>query len=500
MATRLEDVRNAKIEKYKELVNKFYDPFKLEKYNKTHFIADVRKKYEKINENSDDLISTTGRIIAIRGHGKLQFLDLKDSTGEIQIILRADNLKEFEIVKFISIGDIIGIKGNPIKTRSGALSIQVNDLTILSKNIMPLPEKWHGLQDQEIRYRKRYVDFIMNPDAKKAVEIKANVIRYMREYLFDKGFLEVETPTLHSIAGGANAKPFVTHHNSLDIDLYLRIAPELYLKRLIAGGFEKIFEIGKNFRNEGIDFKHNPEFTSMELYWAYSDYKDIIKITEEIISHIIKKLSNKENVVYDEKEINFRRPWKIATMTELVKEETGIDFDKIDEKEALELARKNNIEVPYDTSKGNILAEFFDEFVEKTLINPTFVIKHPVETSPLAKKDPENPKFTNRFELYINGWEIANAFSELNDPFDQYDRFKRQMELKAKGDEEANDIDYDYIEALETGLPPTGGLGIGIDRLAMLIADVHSIRDVLAFPLLRPEETTLQKILENKKK
>jgi len=501
MTTRLEEVRQQKIQKLEELKKASYNPYEFEKFAIDMDLGTFRKKFDYLkNEEQDKTqVSLASRIVTIRGHGKLQFMDLKDNDGHCQIVFKADEVSNFDLVKFIGTGDIVGVKGIPTRTKVGELSLLVKEFTILSKNIMPLPEKWHGLVDPELKYRKRYVDFIMDDESRNAVLTRSKVVWEMRKMLADKGFVEIETPMLHPLVGGANAKPFVTHHNALDIDLYLRIAPELHLKRLIVGGFNKVFEIGRNFRNEGIDFKHNPEFTTIELYWAYADYEDIMNLTEEIISGIVKKLTGSEVVEYEGKKINFARPWKRVSMVDAIKVETGIDFNKVDDKKAIELAREHKIDMPYDSSKGYVIAEFFGKYVEEKLVNPTFVTKYPVEVSPLAKRDPKNKEYTNRFELFINGWEFANAFSELNDPFDQYERFKRQLELKELGDKEACDMDYDFIEALETALPPTGGLGIGIDRLGMIVANKHSIRDILAFPLLRPEETTLQEILEGKK-
>lgn len=504
MSTRLEDIRLQKIEKLTKIKEIAYDPFEIEKYDVKDKILDLRSKYDTLkNEESGNAEhSIAGRVTGIRSYGKMMFIDLKDMTGKIQLLFRQESLgeKEYEIAKLIGSGDIAGAKGIVSRTKAGELSLHVKSFLILSKNIMPLPDSHFGLQDAELKYRKRYVDLNIDDSSKDTLIKRSKVIESVRKILQDKGFIEVETPMLNSLLGGASAKPFITHHNALDTDLYLRVAPELYLKRLTVGGLEKVFEIGKNFRNEGIDFKHNPEFTSMELYWAYADYEDIMNITEEIIKNAVLKANGTLELEYEGKKISFDGKWKRISMVEAVKEKTGIDFDKISDDEARELAKKHKIEVKYDTSKGKILSEFFGELVEKTLIEPTFVTKHPVETSPLAKRDPKNKAYTNRFELFINGWEIANAFSELNDPFDQYQRFKHQLELKAKGDDEANDMDYDFIEALETGLPPTGGLGIGIDRLVMLVTNRHSIQDVIAFPLMRNVKSTLQDILEQEDK
>jgi len=499
MASRLEEVRNEKIRKLNELQKERYNPYEIEKFDKQIDIDKLLEKYKNIQNGQEvnDIVKTAGRVLSIRGHGKLFFLDLSDQTGKIQIVIREDKTKTFNDYKYIGAGDYLGVTGTITRTNSGELSIIVNDFLILSKNIMPLPDKWHGLEDPELRYRKRYIDLAIDKTVRDKLFAKFKMIENIRKHLASKGFLEVETPVLHSLLSGASAKPFVTHHNALDIDMYLRIAPECYLKRLLVGGFEKVYEIGRNFRNEGIDFKHNPEFTMMELYWAYADYEDIMNLTEEIICEAFKQTTGKETLIYEGKEINLKRPWKRISMYQSVKDATGYDFNKISEEEAKAIAKKEGIELEFDSSRGNILSLLFEKHVEETLIQPTFVTQHPIEISPLAKINYKDKRYTQRFELFINTWEIANAFSELNDPFDQYERLKKQVEQKEMGNEEANDMDYDFVEALETGLPPTGGLGIGIDRLAMLITDSHSIRDILAFPLLRPDKGTLQVLFES---
>ncbi len=498
MASRLEEIRNEKIKKLEALQKERYNPYEIEKFDKQFSTEQLRTKYNSIAQDTEskETVKTAGRVLSIRGHGKLYFLDLSDETGKIQVILRGDKTNHFDDYKYLGIGDFIGVTGTITKTNSGELSINTQDFLILSKNIMPLPDKWHGLEDAEIKYRKRYIDLAIDKTVRDKLFAKFKMIENIRKHLASKGFLEVETPVLHSLLSGASAKPFVTHHNALDIDMFLRIAPECYLKRLIVGGFEKVYEIGRNFRNEGIDFKHNPEFTMMELYWAYADYEDIMNLTEEIITEAFKQTTGKETLVYEGKEISLKRPWKRISMYQSVKDKTGYDFNKISEQEALDIAKKEAIEIEFDSSKGKILSLLFEKHVEHDLIQPTFVTQHPIEISPLAKINYKDQRYTQRFELFINTWEIANAFSELNDPFDQYNRLKKQVELKELGDEEANDMDYDFVEALETGLPPTGGLGIGIDRLAMLITDSHSIRDILAFPLLRPDKGTLQVLFE----
>lgn len=500
MASRLEEIRNEKIKKLEALKKERYNPYEIEKFEKEYDTNKIKQEFESVKENeeSEKMVKTAGRITSIRGHGKLFFLDLNDFYGKIQIIIRADKTNNFDDYKYIGVGDYLGVEGPITKTKSGELSIIVKNFQILTKNIMPLPDKWHGLEDPEIKYRKRYLDLAIDKDVREKLYLKFKMIEEIRKFLTSKGFLEVETPVLHSLLSGASAKPFITHHNALDIDMYLRIAPECYLKRLIVGGFEKIYEIGRNFRNEGIDFKHNPEFTMMELYLAYADYEDIMNLTEEIICEAFKRTTGKDTIVYEGKEISLKRPWKRISMYQSVKDATGYDFNIITDDEAKEIAKKEGLELEYDSSKGKILSDLFEKYVEKDLINPTFVTQHPVEISPLAKLNYKDTRYTQRFELFINTWEIANAFSELNDPFDQYERLKKQVEQKELGNEEANDMDYDFLEALETGLPPTGGLGIGIDRLAMLITNSHSIRDILAFPLLRPDKGTLELLLEPK--
>lgn len=386
-------------------------------------------------------------------------------------------------------GDIIGIKGFVFKTRTEEISVHAKEVVLLSKSLRPLPEKFHGLKDMDLRYRQRYIDLIVNPEVKKTFEMRSKIIREIRNILDEKGYLEVETPILNTISGGATAKPFITHHNSLDIDMYLRIATELNLKRLIVGGYDKVYEMGRIFRNEGMDIRHNPEFTSIELYAAYEDYYDMMNITEELFSKVAMKVCGTMKIEYQGQEIDLTPTWKRITMIDSIKETTGIDFNTIQsDDEAVALAKEKGIGIPDQTkeTRGDVISLFFEEYVEKTLIQPTFIYDYPVEISPLAKRKAEDPRLTERFEVFIGGREYGNAFSELNDPIDQYDRFKKQVEAREAGDEEAGMMDEDYINALEIGLPPTGGLGIGIDRLIMLLTDSASIRDVLLFPTMKP--------------
>jgi lysyl-tRNA synthetase class 2 len=430
--------------------------------------------------------------MAIRGHGKAAFFDLQDQQGRIQIYIKKDNVNEriFRIFKLLDIGDIVGVAGEVFKTHKGEISVFLADITVLAKSLKPLPEKWHGLKDVEIRYRQRYLDLIVNPDVKETFIIRSKMINSMRSYLNEKGFLEVETPVLSPLAGGAAARPFITHHNALDIDLYLRIATELYLKRLIVGGFERVYEIGKDFRNEGISIKHNPEFTMIELYQAYADYNDMMHLTEDLIAHVAQQVLGTTKTMYQNEEIDLTPPWKRLTLMDAVKVYTDIDFTKIKtSEEAYRAAKSLNIEeVSENDSIGKILNAVFEEKVESNLIQPTFILDYPIEISPLAKKKEENPNLTYRFEAFIMGREIANAFSELNDPIDQKDRFLNQLKEREAGDEEAHMYDEDFITALEYGMPPTGGLGIGIDRLVMLMTDSYSIRDVILFPTMRPKD------------
>ena len=477
-------IRRDKLNKLKE---EGKNPFEIRKFNKTHTSQEIKDHYEEL-EGKD--VTIAGRMMAKRIMGKASFCHIQDGEGRIQSYVSINELGEesYKQFKEDDIGDIIGITGFVFKTKTGEISIHAKEVTLLTKSLRPLPEKFHGLKDTDLRYRQRYVDLIVNPEVKETFEKRTKIIKEMRRILDEKGYMEVETPILQTIAGGASAKPFITHHNSLDIDMYLRVAPELYLKRLIVGGFDKVYEIGRNFRNEGMDIKHNPEFTNMELYAAYENMEDMMAITEELISTIAKNVLGTTKITYQGVDIDLTPSWRRVTMIDIVKEKTGVDFNEIEtDEQAQEAARKAGIEIdPIKPTRGDILAQFFDEKVEETLIQPTIVYNYPIENSPLAKKVPEDPRMTQRFELFIGGREYANAFSELNDPIDQYERFLAQVKAREAGDEEANMMDTDFVNALEYGLPPTGGLGIGLDRLIMLLTDQASIRDILLFPTMKP--------------
>ncbi|SHI95432.1 lysyl-tRNA synthetase, class II [Geosporobacter subterraneus DSM 17957] len=485
----LSEVLRIRRDKLKKLVEMGRDPFKIEKYKATAFSKDIKENFGAME---GQLVAIAGRIMAKRTMGKAAFLDIQDKQGRIQSYVRQDAIgeEEYDILVTYDIGDIVGIQGTVFKTKQGEVSIKASEVLLLSKSLQVLPEKWHGLKDQEIRYRQRYVDLIVNPEVKETFLKRNKIIKAIREFLDDRGYLEVETPILTTIAGGAAARPFVTHHNTLDLDMQLRIANELYLKRLIVGGFDKVYEMGKMFRNEGISIKHNPEFTNIELYAAYEDYEDMMDITENIVAYCAEKANGTTVVNYQGREIDFKPPWRRVSMHDLVKEKTGIDFYAFESDEEARKAAKEklHLEVEGHMKKGHLVSLAFEEFCEKDLIQPTFVLHHPVEVSPLAKRNPDNPLITNRFEAFANTWEIANAFSELNDPIDQKQRFEEQLAQKEAGDEEAHPMDDDFINALEVGLPPTGGLGIGVDRLIMLLTDSPSIRDIILFPTMKPIE------------
>ena len=474
-------------EKLKELQDQGKDPFEITKFNRTNTAGEIKSNYEKFEEKD---VTVAGRIIAKRIMGKASFCTIQDCDEKIQSYVSINDLGEesYKVFKTFDIGDIIGITGFVFKTRTEEISVHAKEVTLLSKSLRPLPEKFHGLKDPDLRYRQRYTDLIVNPEVKQSFVLRSKIISQVRKILEGKGYLEVETPILNTISGGATARPFITHHNSLDIDMYLRIALELNLKRLIVGGFDKVYEIGRVFRNEGMDIRHNPEFTMLELYAAYEDFHDMMDITEEIFSKTAQEVLGTTKITYQGQDIDLTPGWKRITMIDSIKEATGIDFNEIEtDEEALKIAKEKGIEVPeIKQTRGDVISLFFDEYVEKTLIQPTFVYEYPVEISPLAKKCPNNKKMTERFEVFIGGREYGNAFSELNDPIDQYERFKKQVEAKEAGDEEAGMMDEDYIQALEIGLPPTGGLGIGIDRLVMLLTDAASIRDALLFPTMKP--------------
>lgn len=473
-------IRREKLEKLKADGK---NPHSIVNFRNRSLSKDIKDNFE---EFEGKVVRVAGRIMARRGHGNMSFMDVQDSLGQIQVVNRknimGDNFKE---TKGYDIGDIIGIEGKVFKTNQGEISIETEHADLLTKSLQILPEKWHGLKDPDIRYRQRYVDLIVNPEVKDVFVLRSKIISEIRKFLENRGFLEVETPILNTIAGGASARPFITHHNSLDIGMYLRIASELYLKRLIVGGFDKVYEIGRMFRNEGMDATHNPEFTTMELYQAYGDFEDMMEITETMVEEVANKVKGTTLVEFDGKEIELKTPWRRISMIDAVKEYSGVDFNEITEYEdAVKIAKEKNVEVK--STRGEIIAEFFDEFVEDKLIQPTFIIDYPVEISPLAKRKNDDESLTYRFEAFVNGAEIANAFSELNDAVDQKQRFLDQVAKREAGDDEAHMMDYDFVNALEVGMPPTGGLGIGIDRLIMILTGQRSIRDVLLFPTMKP--------------
>ncbi len=475
-------------DKLTELQEQGKDPYQITKFNRTNTAGEIKSNYEKFEQKD---VTVAGRIIAKRIMGKASFCTIQDCDEKIQSYVSINDLGEesYKAFKTWDIGDIIGITGFVFKTRTEEISVHAKEVTLLSKSLRPLPEKFHGLKDPDLRYRQRYTDLIVNPEVKQTFIIRSKIISKIREILDEKGFLEVETPILNTISGGATAKPFITHHNALNIDMYLRIALELNLKRLIVGGFDKVYEMGRVFRNEGMDIRHNPEFTELELYSAYQDYHDMMDITEEIFSRTAKEVLGTTKITYQDQEIDLTPGWKRISMIEAIKEVTGIDFNEINtDEEAVQLAKERKIEIPDKTkeTRGDVISLFFDEYVEETLIQPTFIYDYPVEISPLAKKCPNDKRMTERFEVFIGGREYGNAFSELNDPIDQYERFKKQVEAREAGDEEAGMMDEDYIQALEIGLPPTGGLGIGVDRFVMLLTNCSSIRDALLFPTMKP--------------
>lgn len=454
----------------------------------THRAADIAAQFDELSEKETE-VKMAGRIMAIRGHGKTCFMDMQDKTGRIQVYVRKDVLGEenYALIKLMDIGDTVGITGTAFRTHMGELSIKANSVEMLSKSLRPLPEKWHGLKDVETRYRQRYVDLIVNPEVRDTFVKRSQIIRSVREVLDSHDFLEVETPILNTIAGGAAARPFISYHNALDMQVYMRIAPELYLKRLIVGGMDRVYEMGRVFRNEGIDNRHNPEFTSVEIYQAFADYRDMMDLTEEVVVKTAEKVLGTTTINYEGTTIELASPWKRMSMIEAVKEYSGKDFTNVtDLEEARAIAKELNVAVEPSFGIGKIINACFEEYVEDKLIQPTFITGHPKEISPLAKSNPENPEITDRFEAYIYGREICNGFTELNDPIDQKERFLKQVEERANGDEEANMMDEDFVNALEYGLPPTGGLGIGIDRLVMFLTNSSTIRDVLFFPTMKP--------------
>ena len=481
----ISEVRKVRQAKLAELVAAGKDPFEITTYDRTATAGAIRADYDAY---ADKDVSVAGRLMSKRVMGKASFGHIADSDGELQLYFSRDDMgvEAYREFKKLDVGDIIGVKGNVFRTKTGEITVHVAEYTLLVKSLLPLPEKYHGLKDPELRYRQRYVDLIANPGVKEIFIKRSKIVSAIREYLDGEGFYEVETPVLNTLAGGANARPFITHHNTLDVDMYLRIATELYLKRCIVGGFEKVYEVGRIFRNEGMDPKHNPEFTTVEVYQAYTDYNGMMDLTENLIRHCAMKACGTLDITYQGEKISFEGPWERLTMSDAVKRYTGLDFDKEDLAELIKKANGMGLELSADTTWGNALYQVFDNFVEEKLTGPVFVTDYPVEVSPLAKKKKSDPRLTERFELFIACREMANAFSELNDPLDQRERFAAQMAAKAKGDEEAQPYDEDFVNALEYGMPPTGGMGLGVDRLVMLLTDSYTIREVLLFPTMKP--------------
>jgi lysyl-tRNA synthetase class 2 len=475
-------------EKLAKLKEKNINPYPYG-FVKTHLSSEIIDNFEELG-GAENEVKIAGRIIALRPHGKTLFAHVKDGAGKIQIYVKSDEVgkDKFKLFDLFDIGDFLGVTGKVFKTKTGEITIRATDFQILSKSLRPLPEKWHGLQDKELRFRQRYVDLIVNDEVKKIFLFRTELIKALREFLDDLGFVEVETPTLQPLYGGAFARPFVTHHNTLDIDLYLRIADELYLKRLIVGGFEKVYEVCKVFRNEGMDRNHNPEFTMLELYQAYADYNDIMQLYESLLNFAVTKALGSNQFEFEGNRIDLTPPWKRMPMMESIKEYAGVDLVGKNEDEIRKAAEDLNVKEELNRPKGKLIEAIFETQVQPKLIQPTFITDYPVEMSPLAKYHREKEGLTERFELFIGGCEMGNAFSELNDPVDQRERFKQQAELAKRGDEEAQVLDEDFIRALEYGMPPTGGLGFGVDRLVMVLTDTHSIREVIFFPQMKPEE------------
>lgn len=501
MTEELNELLKVRIEKLNELKAKGINPFPYT-YDKTHEATQLIEKYKELKEGEEsaEIVSIAGRIMTKRGHGKASFATLQDDSGRIQIYAKQDIIgaDKYEIYSKLDMGDIIGVKGHIFKTKTGEVTVRALEFEILCKSLHPLPEKWHGLTDKEIRYRERYVDLMVNPEVKAVFVKRSKIVSLIRKILEEKGFLEVETPILNMLQGGAAAKPFETFHDALNMPLFMRIAPELYLKRLIVGGFEKVFEIGRVFRNEGISYKHNPEFTIIEIYQAYADYNDIMQLTEDLIVAAAKATNNGSlQIEFKGEKIDLTPPWKRISLTDALAE-AGVMIAGKSENEIRQIAKEKGIEGSSEIGIGKIINLLYDKFVEATLRQPTFIIDHPIETSPLAKKHRSKPGQVERFELIIAGMELANAFSELNDPIDQRERFSKQAELKAAGDTEAESMDEDFLRALEYGMPPTGGLGVGIDRLVMLLTGQPSIRDVIPFPHMKPLAQTQPSLEENK--
>ena len=484
----LSELLQIRRDKLSQLQQEGRDPFQLTRYQADAYSAQIKENFETMEGST---VRVAGRLMSKRGMGKAIFCDLQDVQGRIQLYVRIDELGEEEFARFkrVDIGDIVGVEGEVFKTKRGEISVKAHSVTLLAKSLRPLPEKFHGLTDKETRYRQRYVDLIMNPEVRQAFVVRSRFIKHVRDFMDNRGYIEVETPVLNTISGGATARPFITHHNTLDLDMYMRIATELPLKRLIVGGMDRVYEIGRIFRNEGMDPKHNPEFTTIELYQAYADFNDMMDLFEDLLSSAAMKILGTYHLHWQGEDLDLTPGWPRMTMAEAVKVHTGLDFMAIpSDEEAVAAAKSIGVELPQtaDPTWGNALYECFDQKVEDKLVQPTFITMHPVDVSPLAKRSPKDPRLTERFELFICRSEMGNAFSELNDPIDQRQRFQKQVELRAKGDDEAGMMDEDYITALEYGMPPTGGLGIGIDRCVMLLTDSDSIRDVILFPTMKP--------------
>ncbi|MBC7286592.1 MAG: lysine--tRNA ligase [Armatimonadetes bacterium] len=477
-----------RVEKLRRLQAEGRDPFAIHKYTRTHRAFEIATGYTGL---AGSLVSVAGRLTAMRRHGKSTFADLHDETGRIQLLARYDVLGESRYAEFLDldVGDIIGAKGKVFKTRTGEISVEIEEFTLLTKTLRPLPEKYHGLRDVELRSRRRYLDLMVNPDTRETFRARSRMIRALRSVLDQRGFIEVETPVMQPVYGGAAARPFTTHHNALDTDLYLRIALELYHKRLIVGGFERVYEIGKVFRNEGIDARHNPEFTMLEAYQAYADFTDMMRLIEDIVVAMAQAAVGSRKITYRGHEIDLSPPWKQVSYFAAIESATGVDFSEAEtDEDALKMATSLELGEPEPTTAAEVFSRAFERYVQPQLIQPTFVVGYPVAVSPLAKRSVEDPRVAARFEPFIGGEEVGNAFSELNDPIDQRERFMQQAALRARGDEEAHPMDEDFLLALEHGMPPTGGIGLGIDRLAMIILDKRNLREVILFPLLRPEE------------